>query len=60
MVNYDISGSTMPVYVGKSGFADVINALKRKEGFKLYLLMRGHFELSSMPFQSESTNIVLA
>ena len=23
MVNYDISGSTMPVYMGKSGFADV-------------------------------------
>ena len=22
MVNYDISGSTTPVYVGKSGFAD--------------------------------------
>ena len=24
MVNYDISGSTMPVYMGKSGFADVV------------------------------------
>ena len=25
MVNYDISGSTIPVYVGKSGFADVLD-----------------------------------
>ena len=29
MVNYDISGSTMPVYVGKSGFADAQWMLRR-------------------------------
>ena len=36
MVNYDISGSTMPVYVGKSGFADVLwffNFLGRLTGY---------------------------
>ena len=46
MVNYDISGSTMPVYVGKSGFADASSAKALNMEIHLYRKL-GH-EISIM------------